>query len=117
MPKKHILIVDDHIKIAEMIADRLEPHYTVEIIDCGYRAQKRIEEGGLDLIILDCFMPPGPDGADIAKELAEQNSKIHVLLHTYYPEGLSYLESSHLKLINKLDTDNVVQYIKRILPY
>jgi len=53
--KNHILIVEDEPTIATGLRDDMELEgFTVEVVDNGTVALRRILEGGFDLILLRC---------------------------------------------------------------
>ena len=72
--KKRILVIDDDVQHVEMVKTLLESvGYEVKF---AYRPQKGLEVARVappDLIILDVMFagPPGPDGVEIARLLAQ----------------------------------------------
>jgi DNA-binding response OmpR family regulator len=65
---RRILVVEDEPTIATGLQDDLELEgYTVEVVDNGTAALKRILEAPFDLILLD-LMLPGTDGFTICRE-------------------------------------------------
>jgi two-component system response regulator BaeR len=67
--KHHILIVEDEIKIAELVADYLKASdYQTEHIDNGNAVISRLKAQMPDLILLD-LMLPGRDGLSLCQEI------------------------------------------------
>src|SRR5215467_2832919 len=63
-PKPHILIVDDEAGIRESLSSILaDEGYTAETADSAERAIERASHGGLDVILLDVWLP-GIDGLE-----------------------------------------------------
>ena len=58
MPKPTILVCDDDHGILDMLQYVLENNgLTVELVDTGEKAIKRLRQGGVDLMLLDRMMP------------------------------------------------------------
>ena len=67
-----ILIAEDDAEIANLEKDYLEMNgYEVVLAASGTEAQKRLEEGGFDLLLLD-IMLPGKSGYDICREFRDK---------------------------------------------
>lgn len=79
----HILIVDDEDINIEILKNILEqnPGYIIEYCTNGIDALKRAEKGGLDLILLDIYMP-GMDGFAVLEEMKKRKMKIPAALLT-----------------------------------
>ena len=55
----HVLVVDDHLEMAEMLAEVLqEAGFTAEALTSGPLALERLERGGLDALVTDLRMHP-----------------------------------------------------------
>ena len=74
MDRKTVLLADDQLDIMEDVIKGLRGIYNVETVRCGDDALERINKGGLDLIILDGSMPPGPKGDYIARQVRAQHT-------------------------------------------
>lgn len=75
MSAAHILIVDDDLALAELLADYLRHEsYTVETVHDGAAALARLAAAGPrpDLLILDVMMP-GLDGLETLRELRRKH--------------------------------------------
>jgi len=68
---KNILLVDDHLKIQEIIADFLRNNaMRVQVSNSITHARKMTAEKNYDLIIADLFLPK-TDGMTFIREIAE----------------------------------------------
>ncbi len=80
-----ILVVDDEVKILEMVSDYLDAvGFEVTGASDGIDALKKFNEGEFDLIVLD-YMLPGIDGIDIIRKIRQSskpNSSIPVIMLT-----------------------------------
>ncbi len=76
-----ILVVDDEIKIAEVVKAYLEKEgYEIEVAYSGKEALKRYEDNNFNVIILD-LMLPDISGEDICKKIRE-TSDIPIIMLT-----------------------------------
>lgn len=65
----HILVVDDHRDIRDLLAKYLTKHgYRVSIADGGQAMKKVIAASAIDLVVLDLMMP-GEDGLVLCRDL------------------------------------------------
>src|SRR6516225_6159518 len=63
-PKSHILVVDDEAGIRESLSSILtDEGYIAETADSAERAIERASHGGLDVVLLDVWLP-GIDGLE-----------------------------------------------------
>ena len=81
--KKHIVVIDDDIDIANYLKVMLKPHYKVTLYYDGDSALKGMAQDVPDLIISDVVMP-GMDGYELCSRIKEdlQLSHIPVVLVT-----------------------------------
>ena len=103
MDRKTVLFADDQLDIVEDVINRLKGSYNVQTAICGNDAVERINRGGLDLIILDGSMPPGPGGASIAKQVREQYPNMPVILQSGEHKKYQDLERIGVKVMSKFD--------------
>ena len=74
-----ILVVDDHLEMAEMLAEGLQDAgFSAEALASGQAALERIEQGGLDALVTDLRMDPigGLELLAASKRLAPQRPVI-----------------------------------------
>ena len=81
--KKHVVVIDDDIDIANYLKVMLKPHYKVSLYYDGDSALKGMAEDAPDLIISDVVMP-GMDGYELCQKIKAdlQLSHIPVVLVT-----------------------------------
>ena len=81
--KKHVVVIDDDIDIANYLKVMLKPHYKVTLYYDGDSALKGMAQDAPDLIISDVVMP-GKDGYELCRLVKEdiQLSHIPVVLVT-----------------------------------
>jgi two-component system OmpR family response regulator len=79
--KDHILIVDDHAEICEMVRDYLEEEgFKVSIAHDGESMRRTLALGPVDLVLLDLILP-GEDGLTLARDL-RLNSNVGIIILT-----------------------------------
>ncbi|MDO8331355.1 MAG: response regulator [Fluviicoccus sp.] len=89
MPE-HILIVDDEIKIAELLRDYLHSHgYSTTLVHHGNDVEAAMQARRPDLMLLD-LMLPGRSGLDICKEV-RQHSSLPIIMVTARVEEIDRL--------------------------
>ena len=77
----HILIVDDHREIRELVSRALSKEgFRVSVAADGHAMHKVLADGRLDLILLD-LMLPGEDGLSLCRSLRAK-SKIPIIMLT-----------------------------------
>ena len=77
----HILVVDDHQEIRELVRRFLGDHgYRVSVAANGAEMKKTLADAAIDLIVLDLMMP-GEDGLTLCRNLRVQ-SDIPVIMLT-----------------------------------
>lgn len=77
----HILIVDDHQEIRELVQRFLDDHgYRVSAAASGSEMKKAVADAAIDLIVLDLMMP-GEDGLTLCRNLRAE-SYIPVIMLT-----------------------------------
>lgn len=81
----HILIVDDHREIRELLARFLVKNgLRVDVANGGAEMRQQLRTGTFDLIVLDIMMP-GEDGLTLCRQL-RQDSQIPIVLLTAIAE-------------------------------
>ncbi|KUE80985.1 response regulator [Aeromonas schubertii] len=76
----HILVVDDHGEIRDLLKRFLEQHgFRVTCARDGREMKRQLEEREIDLIVLDLMMP-GEDGLTLCRELRVRSSVPVIML-------------------------------------
>jgi two-component system response regulator CpxR len=77
-----LLIIDDDVRLAEMLAEYLAPEgLELTSVPSGIQGLRSAQRENYDLIILDVMLP-GLSGFDVLKQLREAGSKTPVLMLT-----------------------------------
>jgi len=85
--KDHILIVDDHPDIREMVQSYLEEEgFKVSTANDGEAMRRVMAQGPVDLVLLDLILP-GEDGLTLARKL-RLNSNVGIIILTGRGETL-----------------------------
>ncbi|WP_066013898.1 response regulator [Endozoicomonas atrinae] len=78
--KKHILVVDDHDDIRDLLGRYLDQHgYLVSLADGGEAMRGVLEREAIDLVVLDIMMP-GEDGLTLCRYLQEHDGPPVIML-------------------------------------
>jgi DNA-binding response OmpR family regulator len=78
----HILIVEDELRLAEIIQKQLqESGFNADIASDGYVGKRMVENKEYDLIVLDISLPL-MNGYELCKEIRKKNSKIPIIMLT-----------------------------------
>jgi two-component system OmpR family response regulator len=81
----HILVVDDHREIRELLAKYLAKNgFRVSVANGGGEMRQVLRAGAVDLVVLDIMMP-GEDGLTLCRQL-RQSSDVPVVLLTAVSE-------------------------------
>ncbi len=76
----HILVVDDHRDIRDLLAKYLAKHgLRVTVADGGAAMRRAMKTSGIDLVVLDIMMP-GEDGLSLCRHLRETTDLPVILL-------------------------------------
>jgi two-component system, OmpR family, response regulator len=79
---RHLLVVDDHGEIRDLLKRFLEQHgYRVQGVRDGQEMRQYLSRQSPDLIILD-LMLPGDDGLTLCRELRGQGNEVPVIMLT-----------------------------------
>jgi CheY-like chemotaxis protein len=85
METAHILIIDDHRDIRDLLARYLTKHgYRVSTADGSAAARRLLDKGAIELVVLDVMMP-GEDGLSLCRHL-RATSEVPVILLTAMAE-------------------------------
>jgi two-component system OmpR family response regulator len=84
-PTPHILVVDDHRDIRDLLAKYLAKHgLRVTVADGGAALRRAVKTSAIDLVVLDIMMP-GEDGLSLCRFLRE-STEIPIILVTAMAE-------------------------------
>jgi len=82
MPKAQILVVEDEIRLAEVLKKQLEnAGFSIQIANDGYTGKQYIEAKKYDLVILDINLPI-INGYDLCKEIRKADFSIPIIMLT-----------------------------------
>jgi len=90
-PLPNALIVDDEKEIADAYALRLRGLCTIETVYDGQTALETIENGEIDIVLLDRHMP-GMSGDEVLTELDERGYSGQVIMMTAIDPGFDVLD-------------------------
>jgi len=76
-PRQRILIVDDDPANLQLLGAALREHYDVVVAKSGEQALKRLEQGPVDLVLLDVVMP-GTDGYEVLRSMKADPKHLHI---------------------------------------
>jgi signal transduction histidine kinase len=89
-----LLIVEDDIGLARLLQRRLErAGYTVFTTTSAEEAAQRVDQGGIDLLILDQQLPGGISGLDLYSRLKANNIDVPAILVTGMQEDELLLQA------------------------
>jgi DNA-binding response OmpR family regulator len=82
VPENRLLIIDDDVRLSEMLAEYLAPEgIELTAVASGIQGLRSAQRENYDLVILDVMLP-GLSGLDVLKQLRESGSKTPVLMLT-----------------------------------
>jgi two-component system copper resistance phosphate regulon response regulator CusR len=82
MLEAHILIVEDELRLAEILQKQLqESGFKADVANDGYVGKRMIENSDYDLVVLDINLPL-MNGYELCKEIRKKNSKIPIIMLT-----------------------------------
>lgn len=78
----HILVVDDDREIRDLLARFLKKHgLRVSTAADGREMKRALDEGAIDLVVLDVMMP-GQDGLALTRDLRATNNSVPIIMLT-----------------------------------
>ena len=84
MESINILIVEDELRLADILKKQLEESgFNVEVANDGYAGKQLVENNTYNLIILDINLPL-INGYDLCKEIRKKNSSIPIIMLTAF---------------------------------
>jgi len=115
--KKRILVVDDEEGLRLLYKEELEDEGAeVELAASGPEALEKLENGAIDLVLLDIKMP-GMDGVEVLRLVKEKWKDIPVILCTAYPHYKHDFGTwaSDAYVVKSSDLTELKQTIKEVL--
>lgn len=115
--KKRILVVDDEEGLRLLYKEELEDEgWDVVLASSGEESLQRMEENGVDLVLLDIKMP-GMDGVEVLRRVKEKWKDLPVVLCTAYPHYKRDFGTwaSDAYVIKSSDLTELKQTVKDIL--
>jgi CheY-like chemotaxis protein len=114
-----ILVVDDDRTTREMLRLQLEATgYAVETADGGESALRRLQQGGVDLVLLDIWMPD-VDGLSVLARLRETQARPRVVVMTAddAPETLlgAIRQHAHRYLRKPVEPERLCEIVRSAL--
>jgi two-component system response regulator HydG len=92
-PAWNVLVADDHVEMAELIANKLDQHgWRTRVADSGRAAVAALTEDPPDLVLTDLRMP-GVDGFDVLEASHARDPNIPVIVMTAFGEIASAVEA------------------------
>ena len=85
--KPQILVIDDEVDIAELIAEQLEFNYTVSIANSIQSGVSKLKEQSFDLIVTDLHLPDCRPQTSSVAMLRESTKHVPILLITGQDEN------------------------------
>ena len=85
--RSHVLVADDDPQILKLFARILSRGgFSVTAVGSGDAAIKVLQDGPVDLLVLDLNMPP-PDGFELLKSLRAKRPGLRILVISGYMQG------------------------------
>jgi two-component system OmpR family response regulator len=79
-PSAHVLVVDDHREIRDLLARYLAKHgFRVSTAESAARARRLLDSSAIDLVVLDIMMP-GEDGLSLCRHLRASSGMPVIML-------------------------------------
>ncbi len=119
MGNPRILVVDDEENFLRLLAKTLgKEGYEVKTASDGEEALRWLEEGPLDLVLIDIKMAP-MDGLSLLEKVKRRSPRTKVIMITAYPTPknrlVSFREGASEYLIKPVDMDELKETIRTTL--
>jgi len=104
--RRRVLVVDDDVKLGNLIARALKPEHDVFVLTNGREALNHIERGArFDLVLCD-LMLPGLSGMDFYEQLGSIAPELveHVVFlngGAFTPRATAFLEQTNIVRLDK----------------
>lgn len=113
--KKKILIVDDE-KPIRGILERFCRHFGYEPILCEHAGQAIHRIADADLVITDFLMPPGMNGAQLARVVKTEKKGTPVIIITATPQEVPNDHSADVLIGKPFQLEGLRKTIETFLP-
>ena len=89
MPARRVVVADNDPDALELVCTdlRLEGHDIVGCAAGGEEALALCRELGPDVLVVDYRMPPGPNGAEVARRMHREMPAVTVVVFTNYVQS------------------------------
>ena len=89
MPARRVVVADNDPDALELVCTdlRLEGHDIVGCAAGGEEALALCRDLGPDVLVVDYRMPPGPDGAEVARRMHREMPAVTVVVFTNYDQA------------------------------
>lgn len=111
MPARRVVVADNDPDALELVVTdlRLEGHDIVGCAADGETAVELCSALGPDVLVVDYRMPPGPNGAEVARRVRKAQPAVAVVVFTNYdtPEVARSVERAGARLVRKGQLDEL----------
>lgn len=122
MGKYNILHADDVARWRLFVSDALSELCNVESVDSCDGVLPRLDEGGIDLVVLDMLMPgdsPDASGFDVLQKIRQKHPDMPVVMFTGALEGTDMTPDEvsaqwQVPIVFKTDEDSGAQLAKKL---
>ena len=114
---KTILLVEDKPNQQALYKMELEDEgFRVVLASRGWEALRKVEEGGVDLVVLDLGMPD-MDGIEVLARLVRANTGMPIIIYSGYEEfrHTDLTQAADAYLVKCSDLDLLKAEIRRVL--
>ncbi len=98
-----VLVIEDEVQYLELLQDMISVDFDVEGVASGRAGIERVEQGGIDIVLLDLFLPD-MDGVDVARELKTIHPECQIVVLSafdFLDKAVDVLKEGAFDYINK----------------
>jgi DNA-binding NtrC family response regulator len=112
--QSHILVVEDDVLVAEVVAEALDGVYQTSRAETAAAALERLRAGGIDAMLLDCTLP---DGLDPKLVPMADDAGVPVILMSGHPDMVESVPGAGRPFILKpFSLTALLAMIERVVP-